>query len=376
MITHNLFSHIFPYLQAIDTVYNLSVNDRAKQIRERLERDGIYGKRAASAKMNASLPILSKISKSYKRAGQQSVGLKVLMSKAFKLKYVNADIALEIRRFTFRGTYFDESKRTKDKTYQNIMKKVGKYRKEFMDGKLDQVLQLEGKEKRKAMKSKTLTINARGRKPCDELSQMETGVKTWLRGCYATDKRVSRTMIFRQALLLDPSFKGGPKSEGFIERMKNWFYYGFKVRANLSVRKLASVGQKLPLEWETVLARLTQNVRDIQNPQQRGDGSMRIEGVSDRFLINTDHVPFNHETVGNYTWGQKDSGRRNAKTGGKEKDRFTVQLSIGKGGLKLPIFIIWKGEMFDVYLSTTSVAFFSYYFPSCTFFPSRTCRLW
>ena len=66
--------------------------------------------------------------------------------------------------------------------------------------------------------------------------------------------------------------------------------------------------------------------------------------MADRYYINTDHVPINHETVGNYSWGKKDSGRRNVKTGGKEKDRFTCQLSVAKDGTKLPPFIIWKGK--------------------------------
>ena len=52
-------------LQAIDDVYNLSVKDRASQIRDRLKKDGIYEKRSANLKMNASLPILTKISKKF-----------------------------------------------------------------------------------------------------------------------------------------------------------------------------------------------------------------------------------------------------------------------------------------------------------------------
>ena len=61
-----------------------------------------------------------------------------------------------------------------------------------------------------------------------------------------------------------------------------------------------------------------------------------------------------HETVGNYSWGKKDSGRRNVKTGGREKDRFTCQLSIAKDGTKLPPFIIWKGKF--IYLSSTQMS--------------------
>ena len=241
-------------LQAIDDVYNLSVKDRASQIRDRLKKDGIYEKRSANLKMNASLPILTKSSKKFKRKGQQDVGLRVLMWEAIQLEYTNTDIALEIRRYTFRGEYFDDTKRSNDKTYQNIMKKVSKYRKEYTEGKLDNVLQLEGRAKKEAMKSKTISVGARGRKPVSEQTDLERKLMVWLEDQWANERRVSRTMIFRQALVIDPSFKGGPKSTNFIERMKKWFYYGFAKRSYLSVRKLASVGQKLPPNWEATQA--------------------------------------------------------------------------------------------------------------------------
>ena len=155
------------------------MKDRASQIRDRLKKDGIYKKRSANLKMNASLPILTKISKKFKRKGQQDVGLKVLMSGAFQSGYTNTDIALEIRRYTFRGEYFDETKRSQDKTYQNIMKKVSKYRKEYTQGELDNVLQLEGRAKREAMKSKTIKVGARGRKSVSEQTNLETKLMVW-----------------------------------------------------------------------------------------------------------------------------------------------------------------------------------------------------
>ena len=43
--------------------------------------------------------------------------------------------------------------------------------------------------------------------------------------------------------------------------------------------------------------------------------------------------------------GEKSGGRHHVKTGGKEKDRFTGHLSIGKGGKKLIPFLIFKGEL-------------------------------
>ena len=73
-----------------------------------------------------------------------------------------------------------------------------------------------------------------------------------------------------------------------------------------------------------------------------------LKGVHDANYFNTDHVPIWYESVGNYSWGKKDSGRRTVKTGGKEKDRFTAQLGIGKGGQKLIPFLIFKGETISI----------------------------
>ena len=74
------------------------------------------------------------------------------------------------------------------------------------------------------------------------------------------------------------------------------------------------------------------------------DGSNKVEGVKDKYWFNTDHVPLWYKSVGSYTWILKYSGFQNVKTGGKEKDRFTEQLSIAKSGNKLITFLLFKGE--------------------------------
>ena len=69
-------------MQGIDNVYNLSMKDRASQIVNRIKSDGIYGLRAASNKFNASMPILSNISKRWKKTGQQNNAIRVLVADA------------------------------------------------------------------------------------------------------------------------------------------------------------------------------------------------------------------------------------------------------------------------------------------------------
>ena len=156
---------------------------------------------------------------------------------------------------------------------------------------------------------------------------------------------MSRTMIFRKVLDIDPLFCGGVKANGYLGRLKKWFYYGYIKRQELLSRKISSAGQKLPNNWERELVNMRGEVRAKQNPVKRADGILRIAGVKDDYFCNTDHVPIWYESVGNYSWGEKSSGRRHVRTGGKEKDRFTGQLSIGKGGKKLIPFLIFKGEL-------------------------------
>ena len=57
-------------------------------------------------------------------------------------------------------------------------------------------------------------------------------------------------MIFCKVLEIDPELCGGFGKEGYLEKLKKWFYYGFTKRKYLSIWKLASVGQKLTKYWE------------------------------------------------------------------------------------------------------------------------------
>ena len=123
-------------------------------------------------------------------------------------------------------------------------------------------------------------------------------------------------------------------------------------RFELSIRKIASVGQKLPKDWEAKMVQMRGRVRHRQQPLAQPDDRVLITGVTDAYYFNTDHVPVWVESVGNYTWGRKSSGRRSVKTGGKEKDRFTVQLGVGKGGKKVIPFIIFKGEKALLFIIT------------------------
>ena len=124
-----------------------------------------------------------------------------------------------------------------------------------------------------------------------------------------------------------PNFCGGKKSKKCFQKMKTWFYCGFKKRCKISKRRISSTGQKL----KSIIVR----VAKTQTPQQRGDGSWR-GGVSDANMGNTDQVPIYMEDHSNSTWGRRENHeRRTVSTAGKEKDRLTVQLTVFKDGRKV-----------------------------------------
>ena len=57
---------------------------------------------------------------------------------------------------------------------------------------------------------------------------------------------------------------------------------------------------------------------------------IQIPAIVDQRWVNTDHVPFTIECVGEYSWGERNSGGKQVGTAGYKKSRFTVQLSITK----------------------------------------------
>eukprot|EP00957_Ditylum_brightwellii_P102779 7832711-Ditylum_brightwellii.AAC.1 len=101
---------------------------------------------------------------------------------------------------------------------------------------------------------------------------------------------------------------GGIESPNLMKRLKKWFYCGFVTRHKLSVCKIASVGQKLPADWKEKMLNMRGQVKHRQLPTQQTGGSIVLKGVSDAYYFNTDHVPVWYESVGNYTWGLRDSG--------------------------------------------------------------------
>ena len=141
-------------------------------------------------------------------------------------------------------------------------------------------------------------------------------------------------------------------SSGHLVRLMKWFYYGFKRRYYLSNRKIASIGQKLPKTWKEDLVNLQGRIAAEQFPHTINIGDeetphmMAVPGIDDDNFVNFDHVPVWEDMVGNTSWGKKDSGRRSVKTGGREKNRFTVVLSITKSGKKGIPFIIYKGMLY------------------------------
>ena len=77
-----------------------------------------------------------------------------------------------------------------------------------------------------------------------ELDIVETDFLEYMEDFWAKEKIVTRNIIFREVLELDPNFLGGVGSFNHMEKLKNWFYYGLKQQENIFIRNIFSVGQK------------------------------------------------------------------------------------------------------------------------------------
>ena len=126
------------------------------------------------------------------------------------------------------------------------MARLQKIRKDWGEGKFEHILKLEGKEKKKVLRYKSVNVCARGRKRIDSTTRTEETLIEWIEEGWKLEQRVSRTSIFRKVLDIDPKFCGGVKEDGYLGRMKKLFYYGFVKSFDLSNHKMSGAGQKFP----------------------------------------------------------------------------------------------------------------------------------
>ena len=165
--------------------------------------------------------------------------------------------------------------------------------------------------------------------------QMEATLVAWCDQQWKLNKVLTRGIIFRKALEIFLGFCGGKKNKKCFYKTKKWFYQGFKYRNRLSKRRISSTGQKLPKDWKAKVDSIVRRVSTAQMPQQRVDGTYH-GGVSDAMMGNTDQVPVYMEDHSKSTWGRReDHERQTVSTAGKDKDRFTVQLTVFKNGRKV-----------------------------------------
>ena len=307
----------------IKAVYDCGWRDRAKVVRSRLDRDQTAAKRTATMRANSEATLLTRLARLWNtgKGAQQTGKVKKIAALAFQIPYKTSDMAIEVRRRAFINDFFTDKFKSKDKLYNTILKTLTRIKKSFLNGDLDYLLdpKLTGRKKMKALRSKTTKIGARGRKPTEENDKVEKELMVWLEQLWKDERRVSRTMVIRKALEINPEFKGGKNSNQFLSKAKNWFYFTFTKKNDLSIRKLCSVGQKLPPDYKEKEKAMVGKVAAKQKAVLRPDGTVIITGVKDDHWVNTDHVPTWMEAKGNYSWGKKSSERRNAKTGGKEK---------------------------------------------------------
>ena len=336
------------FKMSFDEKYNCSFDEHARQIFLQEKREQEFAKRKETCSDRQNESPLEKVVREWKVAGQQTNAVRLYVKQCLADGHAQADIARAIRRERYTGGWDGVARN--DSHYAKIKSTLGRISASVKNGRLDHLGDQKGNVNRSALNSKSVVPGSRGKKVTDPERLVEKKLMVELRKIWDDGKRVTRSIIFRQVLKIDPTFRGGKNSRGHFNRLKAWFYHGLKRRERLSVRKICSVGQKLPRDWRKKHKNLIAGIVRDQTPTMLPDGSLK-PGIKDEHYYNTDHVPFWTESVGSYTWGDREChDRRNVKTGGKEKDRFTVQLGIRKkrGGpkntAKLRPFIIFKGE--------------------------------
>ena len=93
------------------------------------------------------------------KKGQQLNILRLLVFRAFQAQYTNSDITLEVRHFTFHGEFFTKDMQSKDNKYAAIHKRIRKYREDFADGNMNDLLDTKGRKKGGVMRSKSVKVN-------------------------------------------------------------------------------------------------------------------------------------------------------------------------------------------------------------------------
>eukprot|EP00956_Cyclotella_meneghiniana_P042592 scaffold248579_cov38-Cyclotella_meneghiniana.AAC.1 len=263
----------------------------ADELREKKERAERYERRNATTMARAAGgdSLFDRIAKRWKDDGlcgtraQATNGLRCLIVDAFREGSTPSELSRFLRTSLYRkpSDLFD-GRGNSDKIYKSILEKIGRFKKEWRAGNYDHLVNhipikdmttRERMQYNSAMKSRTVKINARGLHVLNEHYAIEKKLIAKLEELWENDKCVSRTVVFRLVLEIDPDFlvsggQGGRGSTGHLDRLKTWFYHGFKKRFNLSNRKIASIGQKLPDKWREKLRTQQQRVAAAQFPQE------------------------------------------------------------------------------------------------------------
>ena len=90
---------------------------------------------------------------------------------------------------------------------------------------------------------------------------------------------MTRTILFHKVLDIDTKFYGKVVKEGYLEKLKKWFYYGFPKRNYPSIKILSIVGKKIPKDWEEKMIEMKGGVNAKQKPGMRPCGKIHIACV-------------------------------------------------------------------------------------------------
>ena len=164
-------------------------------------------------------------------------------------------------------------------------------------------------------------------------------------------RRVSRKILVRKALEVNPTFYGGriPGKEDLFNHLTEKWYGRFIYRKGLRIRRVTSAGQKLPQGWEEICKQHSEDLLALRkNPEilavHEQLSGIKVDILPLKYVFNADETPIPLEDPGSTTLAPVGAKHIPVATGGKEKQRITAMVTVSLDGTRKNLMIVFKGK--------------------------------
>ena len=173
-----------------------------------------------------------------------------------------------------------------------------------------------------------------GAGPVVEYFDLEEKLHKWIEELRLEDIPVRTNNIIAQAINLDET---GQFKRGNAVCITRWVYH-FLARWDLSIRRVARVGQKLSGHLQKIKDDTTASINKKFLPGHT------MHGLDPHYFLNMDQTAVFFESKSKTCVAKKGSKTVSARDSGSDSKRCTVVVTVAADGTKLPPFFIFKGQ--------------------------------